>query len=274
MSFTGISQTGQIQPGEEPGKVKPRTRTTQKTRFDEQLRRAGQLRKDRAPEEYRQLEAIKSLAVLYRLHMNTALLRSLADSPGNESAGTASRPRAGSMWWPDLIKALESLRQASPKAFRGPGNPLNQTDRESVPPPEPSGIQPLRQDFDALIEQIAAKNGLDANLVKAVIKAESDFDPMAVSGKGAGGLMQIMPETAKDLGVQDPFDPAQNIDGGCRYLKQMLNRYSGDLNRALAAYNWGPGNLDRSAGKLPEETRTYIKRVNRFYNQFTATAKA
>ncbi|MBF0476518.1 MAG: lytic transglycosylase domain-containing protein, partial [Deltaproteobacteria bacterium] len=96
-------------------------------------------------------------------------------------------------------------------------------------------------DFDGIINQTANKYGIDKNLVKAVIKVESGFDPDAVSGAGAVGLMQLMPGTAEHLGVDDSSDPKQNINGGVRYLKELLDRYNGDTRKALAAYNWGPG---------------------------------
>ncbi|MBW2091328.1 MAG: lytic transglycosylase domain-containing protein [Deltaproteobacteria bacterium] len=206
--------------------------------------------------------------------MNMILLQSLAGTPANDSANLAPLNWAGSVRWSNLINSIALLKEITPDVSPRPGSHLNQMDQSSEKATEPSAVQPLRQDFDALISRIAGKNDLDPNLVKAVIKAESDFEPKTVSRKGAKGLMQIMPETARDLGVRDPFDPAQNIDGGCRYLRQMLDRYSENLTLALAAYNWGPGNLDRSKEDLPKETRTYIERVNRFYGQFTAMAQA
>lgn len=116
--------------------------------------------------------------------------------------------------------------------------------------------------FDELIEKISAKYDVDAALVKAVIKAESNFNPKAVSSAGAQGLMQLMPSTAAGLGVMDAFDPEQNVDGGVRFLCDLLKRYSGSVELALAAYNAGPGAVDRYGGIPPyQETQTYVNRV-------------
>jgi len=122
--------------------------------------------------------------------------------------------------------------------------------------------------YAGAIEKAAAKYRLAPELVRAVVKAESNFDHQAVSSVGAQGLMQLMPATAAELGVQDSFDPEQNVMGGSRYLRQMLDRYDGDLDKALAAYNWGMGNLDRSDGQsLPQETRDYIARIKRYLDE-------
>jgi soluble lytic murein transglycosylase-like protein len=115
------------------------------------------------------------------------------------------------------------------------------------------------------VQQAAAKYNLPPELIRGVIRAESNFQADAVSSAGAKGLMQLMPETAKDLGVTNPFDVRQNIDGGARYLRQMLDRFGGDLKRALAAYNAGPGAVDQFGGDVPfAETRQYVRRVLRF----------
>jgi len=123
-------------------------------------------------------------------------------------------------------------------------------------------------EIDLHINRAAQKYGVAPELVRAVIQAESSFNPQAVSPAGAQGLMQLMPATAQELGVDDPFDPSQNIMGGTRYLRSLLDRYDGDLNKALAAYNWGMGNLDRSTGELPAETRNYQSRVHQYLAHF------
>jgi len=94
-----------------------------------------------------------------------------------------------------------------------------------------------------------------------VIQTESDFDAQAVSPVGAQGLMQLMPGTAADLGVKDAFDPEENIQAGSRYLKQLMDRYHGDAGLALAAYNWGMGNLERNPERMPQETVNYVAKV-------------
>ena len=147
-------------------------------------------------------------------------------------------------------------------------------DKEPQPPPAPSqkSVQPetdAEPDLDDIIEKASQTYSVDSSFIRAVIKAESDFDTQAVSPKGAMGLMQLMPATAKDLGVTDPHDPVDNVMGGARYLKILLKRYSGDKNMALAAYNWGMGNLERHPEKMPQETKTYIGRVNNYLKTFS-----
>ena len=114
------------------------------------------------------------------------------------------------------------------------------------------------------IQQAAGKYNLSPELIRSVIRAESNFQVDAVSPAGAKGLMQLMPETARELGVTNVFDIQQNIDGGARYLRQMLDRFGGDMKRALAAYNAGPGAVEQFNGNVPyAETRQYVKRVMR-----------
>jgi hypothetical protein len=122
------------------------------------------------------------------------------------------------------------------------------------------------QDIDAAIDQAAARHNVDPNLVRAVIKVESNFNPNAVSRKGAMGLMQLMPQTARQLKVANPFDPQQNVDAGVRHLKQLMESYGGDVKLTLAAYNAGQGAVARSAG-VPHfaETRNYVKRITQLY---------
>jgi soluble lytic murein transglycosylase-like protein len=122
------------------------------------------------------------------------------------------------------------------------------------------------QDIDAAIDQAASRHNVDPNLVRAVIKVESNFNPNAVSRKGAIGLMQLMPQTARQLNVANPFDPQQNVDAGVRHLKQLMENYGGDVKLTLAAYNAGQGAVARSGG-VPHfaETRNYVKRITQLY---------
>ena len=123
--------------------------------------------------------------------------------------------------------------------------------------------------FDDLISDASERYGVDFPLLKAIIKAESDFDPLAVSKKGATGLMQIMPQNFELLGIKDPFDPWQNINAGARYFKQMFDRFNGKLALSLAAYNAGPTAVDRYKTIPPyEETEEYVRRVLKYYYNY------
>jgi soluble lytic murein transglycosylase-like protein len=123
--------------------------------------------------------------------------------------------------------------------------------------------------FDGLIIEAAKRHNLDPALLKAVVHVESRFTPEAVSSRGAKGLMQLMDATASRLGVEDPFDPVQNIDGGAQYLRQLLQRYAGDVTMALAAYNAGPGAVERWGGVPPNaETQAFVPRVLDLQHQY------
>jgi len=128
------------------------------------------------------------------------------------------------------------------------------------------GYRVTSSQIDAAIEEAAARHMVDPNLVRAVIKVESNFNPSAVSNKGAMGLMQLMPYTARDLRVSNPFDPEQNVDAGVRHLRTLLDNFHGDVPLTLAAYNAGAGAVTRSGGVPPyAETRSYVKKITDLY---------
>jgi len=124
-----------------------------------------------------------------------------------------------------------------------------------------------QQDIDAAIDEAAARHHVDPSLVRSVVKVESNFNPNALSRKGAMGLMQLMPSTARSLNVSNPFDPQQNVDAGVRHLRSLLDSYKGNVRLSLAAYNAGSGAVARSAG-VPhfKETQNYVRRITNLYN--------
>lgn len=249
--------------GKGPGKPSP----APKTRF----KLPGE--KDQAAAS-RQAELAAQVARLELARMNAALIGLMG--------GMEEDQKAPSLMPFDYTESLLKLVTAQLEARQGqaPAEPVQAAPAPAEPNQSGAATAkdrttgPLdRRDLDALIEEQAREQGLDPLLVRAVVRAESDFDPRTVSSAGAMGLMQLMPGTASDLGVEDAFDPAENLKGGTRYLKMMLDKYGNNLERALAAYNWGPGNLDRArTGRLPEETRTYIQRVRRFMQEYKGKA--
>ncbi len=129
--------------------------------------------------------------------------------------------------------------------------------------PRRPSYEPMRKtQYEGIIRQIAVNQGVDPDLVKGIIHVESGYNPLALSSKGAMGLMQLMPETASILGVRDPWDPLENITGGTKYISYLLKKYDGDLSKALAAYNAGPGAVDTYKGIPPyQETQDYVRSV-------------
>ena len=135
--------------------------------------------------------------------------------------------------------------------------------------PPVSGVSNNLQEkrgIDPIIEEASRTYGVEPGLIRAVIQVESGGNPLAVSPAGAQGLMQLMPATGAELGVKNPFDPVQNVMAGTRYLRQLLDRYRGNVRLALAAYNWGMGNIERRPDAMPKETQRYIAKVESIYN--------
>lgn len=161
------------------------------------------------------------------------------------------------------------LRTVSAKS--GPASPMASTATPSTVRTAENGAEssngPLTNDrLEDLIKTVSERHHVDPALVRAVIRTESNGNPAAVSNKGAQGLMQLMPTTAQQLGVANVFNPQDNIEGGVKYLQQQLSRYNGDLDKALAAYNAGPGAVDR-AGGVPKykQTQEYVRKVTDSY---------
>ena len=183
-----------------------------------------------------------------------------------------AQPKSSLVFWSVTEKRWKPVPSANVRAARSAAAEVNRyLGKTSIKAPIPgfnlAGKSFTAEEVDAAIEQAAARHNVDPNLVRAVIKVESNFNPNAVSRKGAMGLMQLMPQTARSLNVSNPFDPQQNVDAGVRHLKQLMESYGGDLKLTLAAYNAGSGAVARSAG-VPHyaETRNYVNRITQIYN--------
>jgi soluble lytic murein transglycosylase-like protein len=213
-------------------------------------------------------EKALELSQRMRLQMNQSLLRIASDTEGESRP---ENPFPGGL--NDILSegAKESLFPSiirrAPSETGMPG--LQASARIFKKTTGKSNDSPSTQGIDGIIRKAAETYDVDPELIKGVIQAESNFNPNAISPKGAMGLMQLMPGTARELGVTDPLDPASNVMGGTRYLKKLLDRYDGSVPLALAAYNWGMGNLDSHRGRMPEETRNYVARITRSYRDST-----
>lgn len=159
----------------------------------------------------------------------------------------------------------------SRKEREGPDSPGQPTFAVSAQASAQKFMLPNDETFSKYINEAARKHDLDPYLIKSLIKVESDFDPNARSSKGAQGLMQLIPSTARLVGCNDSYNPKDNIMGGANYLKMMLKRFDGKLDYALAAYNAGPGNVEKYQGIPPfRETRNYVRKVKHYYKQFAS----
>jgi soluble lytic murein transglycosylase-like protein len=191
-----------------------------------------------------------------------------------KASSSSSVPGAGRnqlVYWSTTDKRWKPVPSAKMGAARSAAAEVNQyLNRDSDPETTSVFLRNSKtfsqEDIDAAIEKAAARHNVDANLVRSVIKVESNFNPNAVSRKGAMGLMQLMPQTARQLNVKNPFDPQQNVDAGVRHLKKLLESYGGDVKLTLAAYNAGSGAVARSAG-IPRftETQNYVRRITNLY---------
>jgi soluble lytic murein transglycosylase-like protein len=162
--------------------------------------------------------------------------------------------------------SMQAAKSAAAEISQYYGRESTQSANARIIAANARGHQATPEEIDESIVMAAARHSVDPNLVRAVIKVESNFNSNAVSRKGAMGLMQLMPSTARSLKVQNPFDPEQNVDAGVRHLKQLLENYDGDVNLTLAAYNAGAGAVARSAG-VPHfaETQNYVRRITNLY---------
>ena len=204
---------------------------------------------------------------------------SAAASPARHTQ-EAQTPRRTLMYWsskdnrwkpvpPPNAAAMRAARSAAAEVNQYVGRESNQSANAKIVAANFSNTLPTATtgaDIDSAIEQAAARHNVDPNLVRAVVKVESNFNPNALSRKGAMGLMQLMPSTARQLNVKNPFDPEQNVDAGVRHLKQLLESYGGDIKLTLAAYNAGAGAVARSSG-VPRyaETQNYVRRITDLY---------
>jgi soluble lytic murein transglycosylase-like protein len=177
---------------------------------------------------------------------------------------------------PPNAAAMQAARSAAAEVSQYFGRESAKSANAKIVAANFRGTTATTEDIDSAIEAAAARHNVDPNLVRAVVKVESNFNPNAVSRKGAMGLMQLMPSTARQLNVKNPFDPAQNVDAGVRHLKQLLESYGGDIQLTLAAYNAGAGAVARSSG-VPHyaETQNYVRRItNLYYGGFDFTSGA
>lgn len=217
-------------------------------------------------------DTLQRAAEALRLETLRSSLQLLDDQPDSQTNGLSLPLTAPTQASPVMQAYLANQAGTDVSKTARPSQPLPAVDE---PGPKPLDRLSLLRDsssaaggIDSIIAKASRQYGVEPALIRAVIKAESNFNPKAVSHAGAQGLMQLMPATARGLGVNDPFDAEQNVMAGTKFLKGLLDRYNGNLDAALAAYNWGPGNVDRKPDRLPRETRDYLVKVKQYYSGY------
>ncbi|MGD9365284.1 MAG: lytic transglycosylase domain-containing protein [Desulfobacteraceae bacterium] len=209
--------------------------------------------------------------------LEAARLSNMPEPKGLSIRDYLARPltaqRSPSAWMPPMKShpIQTPKRPNRPQMAQSAGSAENHADNDMPAMPMAPQEAPVgeKEQILASIDGAAKRYDLPKALIKAVVRAESGYRVRAVSPAGAQGLMQLMPATARELGVEDPFDIDQNIDGGAKYLRQMLDRFNNDIKLALSAYNAGPANVIKYDGQVPfAETRAYVDRVMRFRQRF------